>query len=433
MMFTENLNFARRRAVDVEPSAEPPRRPPALCLGALALFVFHAAALPVGAEDAGLPRVLAELRFAKGVPFVTAPVRLGEREYTFLVDTGASATVYHTTMRPLLGPRKDRATIPQENGQPDRVMEAFAAPDASVGGLPIPRNVWAACTEFKDWRIAVGCDFHGILGRDLLAKHIVQFDCDEGMLRFLSRVPDGAGERMEFTSGSGMRPTIEARAGSADPAPFLVDTGFDGAIGLPRSTFALLSDRGEVRGIRSRLRTTVTRGRESLPEGQLRTFRLSELTADDLVASAAASQKNLIGMHHLSRFVMTVDFPQRAVYLKRGKDHDRLVPHDFSGLRLGYRDDCTYIYGIAPLSRAFRAGFKLEDIIIAVDGVTLANLPPYELSRLLEQQNKTLAIDVERNGQPQRLELKLRSYQPAINVDAGGTRDASSAAENRGP
>jgi hypothetical protein len=155
----------------------------------------------------------------------TAPVTIGGQEYTFALDTGATITAFDERLRPILGRQltKVRAATPGA----DIWMDLFAAPNVQLGPLLITFSNPVACLKLDAITVASPRGFDGILGMDVMKSHIVQFDFEKQIVRFLSknsRPKRGWGIPIEMNPDVAGRPCVRASLGDTIVS-FAIDTG----------------------------------------------------------------------------------------------------------------------------------------------------------------------------------------------------------------
>jgi hypothetical protein len=87
------------------------------------------------------------LRFpvARGVDCVLVPVRIGTRDYLFMVDTGATCTIVDRSLREALG--EALGTWPVATPTGTKRAEFFAAPDVALAGRALRGVARVMCAE----------------------------------------------------------------------------------------------------------------------------------------------------------------------------------------------------------------------------------------------------------------------------------------------
>jgi hypothetical protein len=218
-----------------------------------------------------------------GVLFVTLRLEDGE-ELPFLVDTGATATMLDQSLEPKLGKRLGTGISNGWDGKGKAGL--FAAPKLFLGHTKL-------LTGDKVWTT----DLHhrsGILGMDCLQHYCLQFDFKAGKLRFLDP-----------------HKLNPARLGHAWPLivernlPFVQSAGLLGG-----SNTNLLIDMGcRIDGLAEK--TAINGLAVYLPACVWDGVTFSN------VVIAGVAHANVIGIRFFARHLVTLDFPNRTMYLKQ--------------------------------------------------------------------------------------------------------------------
>ncbi|NMC44551.1 MAG: PDZ domain-containing protein [candidate division Zixibacteria bacterium] len=118
-----------------------------------------------------------------------------------------------------------------------------------------------------------------------------------------------------------------------------------------------------------------------------------------------------IGNSLLRHFVLYLDYKHGKVIVEKGADFDRVFPRDNSGLMAGANaDDKIEVVFASPGTPAEKAGFKVGDIITSFNGVGVDYLGGVlAIKKMLrEKPGTTYTVGIERDGQPQTLQLTLK-------------------------
>jgi hypothetical protein len=248
-----------------------------------------------------------------GWVIVTLRLESGE-ELPFLLDTGAPWTFLDKSLEPKLGKRLATGT----NWNFGTKLEAgiYAAPKLYLGSTLLlmtgPNIGTEDCTKLST---TAGRPIMGILGMDVLEHYCIQLDFTAGRMRFLDdEQPSkrGWGKAFALTDvGNGCFSISDNLTGAKGPGS-LIDTGALYGGWLMPDLFqqwtnqAKLPAAGEVRSHNGVL------GGEAYPDIYL--DRLDEIS---LIPDETNIHYNGIGLHFLSRHLVTLDFPKRTLYLKR--------------------------------------------------------------------------------------------------------------------
>jgi len=231
-----------------------------------------------------------------GLLYVTLRLGSGE-ELPFYLDTGAPISAIDKSLEPQLGKCLGQSSINWWNGKEQ--SRIYAAPKLYLGNKPLATASKIFTSDFKRIR------WHtmGVLGMDCLRHYCIQLDFAAGKLCFLD--PDhlnsaGLGKAFPLTFSyidpqrRFIRPSIPLDGLIGDFTNVLIDTGctIDGVVskGAIKGSAVLLSD--------------------CVWDGE--TFTNLVVAAVDHV-----DHVNVLGLSFLARHLVTLDFPNRTMYLKQ--------------------------------------------------------------------------------------------------------------------
>jgi C-terminal processing protease CtpA/Prc len=116
-----------------------------------------------------------------------------------------------------------------------------------------------------------------------------------------------------------------------------------------------------------------------------------------------------LGLAFLSRFIVTIDFKNEILYLKRGAGFSRRDEIDMSGLHLLRIDGKTIVYSVDEGSPADQAGVKAKDVIAKVDGKTAGEIEMWDIRRLLKSgDGKLIRMTVKRGEKTFEVSFRLK-------------------------
>ena len=248
--------------------------------------------------------------------FVTVRLESGE-ELQFLVDTGAFITVFGKSLEPKLGKRlvlfKSESVLgKQESG-------IYAAPKLYLGSTPLMMTGTNILTcDLKQISSSSGHPVMGILGMDILEHYCIQLDFKAGKMRFLDsnhlRVAElGKAFPLIFSSEA------QSRRGWVNPfihhgslvggkaILLLVDTGFNQDGKMKPQLFR--------RQVRQQSGNTPAQETASMPRSVWDGETYTNLTIRAWPVHDRGP--NLIGLRFLARHLVTLDLPNRMMYLKQ--------------------------------------------------------------------------------------------------------------------
>ena len=149
----------------------------------IALTLVVGMQLAAVASAAGPDTAVREsFRFDPKEQLLIVPVRVGTKDYPFVVDTGCTGSIFDLSLRPHLGGPVGSERMRTTNGEIS--VDLFRPPDARVGSLTFTGSP-VGCRDLTPIREASGRSIQGLLGLDFLKEWIVRIDFDEGRVDFL--------------------------------------------------------------------------------------------------------------------------------------------------------------------------------------------------------------------------------------------------------
>lgn len=353
-------------------------------------------------------------------PRMCLPVLIDGKEYRFIIDTGAAETMFDPRLRPHLGEFRGRSFLDQEN-QDGVVLDEYGPPNAFVRHVPLTEKRTVRCFDFAAFGALDDFEYGGIVGVDFLKKYVVQFDLDAHRIRLLSKVPDGVGKAFPFMDDWESRPMIRVRISNNGydlEDDFLVDTGAQGGLSVSQSEFRELFNSGQIT-YPELFRTCDANGTDIAIRGRLGCARFSSLQVRGVTVASDGDVK-WIGMKCLSRFLVTVDFPGRVVYLKERKEFANQADRwDLSGMWLRRDSSETVVDSVMPASPGEAAGLRVNDVIESIDGVPTKMLSMLKIRRIFQEPGRSVKLMRRRDEEVMEATVLLKEYRkerPVVRV-----------------
>lgn len=338
---------------------------------------------------------------------VLVPVAVRGAQYLFEFDTGTYRVCYDSALRPLLGLVRESEVVLTPFARVRR--ELFEAPEATLGKLPLrlpPTEVTplVTCIDLQRLRETAGSDLRGILGMSFLRRHAVRLDFDRGKLAFLKEVGPEAGARIpiRFTDE---RREVSARLPGLGEVMFQIDTGAIGSSGSMRSsTIRELERRNCVQRLPTAL-VVDTVGNSETRCARVSSFRLGEFEHSNLIFYEHSDHfPNVLGLGYWMRYVVTFDFPNRAVYLRPSKQfqHTDAVYSSRAadaGIALSRREGKAVVQKVIARSPASLAGLHAGDELLAVDGVVVYGHRLFSIFKRLYHADRVARLTVRRGSE----------------------------------
>jgi hypothetical protein len=357
-------------------------------------FLAHAGE---STADGGKDLVLERFTVARNGGMLLLPVTIQEKQYSFAVATTCPVTTFDTA----LGSPLFKATTTKPDGVEERT--AYKLPQAKLGRLPLEGKGPFNVMDLTRFRELSGEKFDGIVGMDFLSRHIVQIDFDKGEFLILRALPPNVGSPFALTYDQEGLPQIAAQVEGLEEVSLYLDTTVTGCGSgrLSSELFAQLASRNKIDIVGSGLHATPS-GPRKHRIGQARKLAVGDLAVVNPVFDE--SSFNNLGLNFLSRFVVTFDFPNSKIYLKKGKRYEDADDWNLSGLHVLQKMGKTVVDLVEKDSPAAVAGVKGGDRILKVgdkktDGISLADFRrqccmPGTLRLTLERDKKTVEVEV---------------------------------------
>jgi len=235
---------------------------------------------------------------------VTLHLESGE-DLPFLVDTGTSDTVIDKSLAPTLGKALGPAIF--QSWGVKETNSSYAAPTLYLGGARLVTGDRIFSYDCKQMSSAAGHPVMGILGMDVLKHYCIQLDFAAGKMRFLDA------ERADKKIWGKAFPIVPLN--SRDPRPAvgenllgahgphsLIDSGCDADGWLMPQFFRQWTNQA----------VPAAKGEARSPAGMFdgEKYPLVSLRAQDVESDG-------IGIRFLARHLVTLNFPNRTMYLQR--------------------------------------------------------------------------------------------------------------------
>jgi hypothetical protein len=249
---------------------------------------------------------------------ILVPVTIAEKKYLFLIDTGASWTVFDRSLIPF-DVRGQTVELGTATGSVS--LEKIDTPAAQLGSIKLRDSVTQVFGgDFAPIRAALGYEVYGVIGMDFLEHHVLHLDFDQGECLLLKRVPAAAGDRFDLRFSDWNMPEIPVQISGSNRKYFGIDTGMLGARSSGSITKSLREEliaAGTTKTVGSILVRDFA-AVSSAPLVQAEYLQVGRFVLRRL-NFMSESRANLLGMGFISQFVATFDFPNGCMYLRPGQ------------------------------------------------------------------------------------------------------------------
>jgi membrane-associated protease RseP (regulator of RpoE activity) len=200
---------------------------------------------------------------------------------------------------------------------------------------------------------------------------------------------------------------VAAAASDEHVDHFVVDTGATGTVTLVDEQFQALVSSKRIKPLGNGLMQTAA-GTGSNRRGRVQLVGVRDCFVFDPIVRTASEQ--VLGLGYWSRFIVTFDFPNRIVYLKRGSRFSERDRIGLSGLHLLRIDGRTVVHSVEDNSPAASVGIRANDQIIRIANKEANELSMFTIREMLRQENEELCVTLSRNSQTFDCSLRLLGH-----------------------
>ena len=300
--------------------------------------------------------------------FLLVPVEINSKTYSFVVDTGCSTTTFDESLLHVAPKQIDQFATP--SGAIPAGL--FDVPTSQVGKYKLNEELQhVAGFDLSAIRRASGLNVNGLIGMDFLRKHVVRINFDEGVLELDPDIRErGAATAIDLTFNERGWLCVRGSPKDCYETEFVLDTGcMSFCSGLLETRMCRYAEQqGQLQAIGSQSFTDA---------GQSGTTGIYRATAfnvggNKLVNPVFQEAKfNCVGLFYLSRFNVTLDFPNKRALLTPGKRPYKTDGRNLGGMDLVQKDGKIVIDSINTESQAEKAGLHVDDEIVSLGDLVL--------------------------------------------------------------
>jgi len=346
-----------------------------------------------------------EFTFVPGQWPLLVPVQFGSRACDFVLDTGCTGTMFDRSFRPQLGKVMGKRRVSGLGNS--MTVQVFAAPRAFMGPFNLADCNQVVSADLKGLAEIVGREVPGVIGMDTLSKHILRIDFDKGRIAFLDDEqadrPDW-GEELPITYNSMRMPQIRLAMSGWAAEDFVVDTGCETTGAFARDSFRRIVAQDHLKPADTAMAAMVG----VVNSGQVRVDRVAVGPFEYRGLIFSEAKANVLGTGFLSRHIVTFDFPHGRIYLKKGKGFDKPDEAGMCGVSLSRYEGRTVVSAVYKGQPAARAGIRVGDVILAIQGRDVATYGRWEIRDLLRSgHGKEITMIIQRGGRTMKVVVIL--------------------------
>lgn len=351
------------------------------------------------------PSLHGEFPIGKSGRLILLPVEINGEKYQFLMDTGACRSGVDESLRETVGTARGIQLLQTPAGQ--KKVQTYDWPDVKIGGQSVKTEMAVACLDLQGLREAVNLKIFGIIGMDVLRNNRLQIDFDQGVLRFLETLPKtkvDSGVKIPLELADAGAPYLTASIGNETTERFLIDTGAHGN-SLRSELFDELLERNQI-WLGGAYSSVTVGGEVQGQRGRIRRMSTGSVTQEGIRVSSL--NVSSLGLRYLARFQVILDFPGKAIYLRKGTHYLAPEPQATSGMSLNWIDGKIVVKSVKTDGPASVAGILPDDVLVMIDGKAASKYDHFSLRQLLTSQpGKKVLVQVRRGNDTINTELIL--------------------------
>jgi predicted aspartyl protease len=344
---------------------------------------------------------------------VLVSVRAGGSEpLSFILDTGASATVLNRTVAERLGLELHAGEDAKTGGGSAQTASATGI-TLWVGNVSLA-DITTVAIDLSGLQAGLGRPVDGILGYDIFRRYVVEIDYAANTVRLHEPAKyqyGGSGnvlpivieDQVPFAQVQVLSPT-----GKETDARVELDTGQTGALTLVKpyvDTKRLVAPRQP----RVRIQTgAILSGRVAAEVVRMAGVRLGQFLITNPVVNVTPSEEGagvsggtvgLLGGEVLRRFRVIIDYSRSRIILEPNAQLDTPMEFDMSGMSLAAVASDPSVYRVRTLieqSPATDAGVAVNDLLIAIDGTPVGAATLSDIRQRFKVPSKRFGLTLKR-------------------------------------
>ncbi len=346
-----------------------------------------------------------EFPIGGGCGAILIPVHIHGKEYSFIMDTGATTTMFDSSLKDLLGKSKRMQNV-QTAGNPI-VMQTFESPLIQIGPFILPQGGEIGCVDLSMFKMVDGRKIDGVLGMDFFKNHAIKIDFDKNLISFVGKdeiKSFGFEQALDIKFNKLGLPRVQGQIGGQKDIDFGIDSGNISTGVLDSEIFEKLIGQKDVK--LSETLVATASGAQKSRLMRVGNFAIGSFEYQNLIFGE--SSESHIGLEFLNRHTVIMDFPNKKLYLKKGEQFDRKDESGMSGLALLLNSGTLTVHSISRSSPAEKAGVQAGDIIIQIDGREANSYNMKQLKQLFRSGNGCkIKLQIERGGELKEITIVL--------------------------
>ncbi len=338
----------------------------------------------------------------------------------FIFDTGSGLTVIDEEVAERLKLALKKVKLNEMKSHFDLVKHNYI----EINGFLMEKNINIYATELKHLEMSLGRYFDGILGYDLLHHHTVHIDYDNLTMDIYDHGNGPKdGDAIPFRLLKSI-PTIRGKVvlnnNEAHDGQFFLMTGAGTTLDF-NTPYAQKWDVIHKTGKHYSYPTKGISEVETLHyEGHIISLEFGKQIVEDLpigistATSGIQAHKHvagIIGSRILREFNVTIDIPDKMIWIKKNSHYGEKLNINSSGIDLQMSADMkkVLIHQVFDEGPAVVAGIKVNSELVSIDEKSVSEYALPDIKTILRRSGETVNLVVKQDGAEKKVMLKLKS------------------------
>ncbi|MDN5216206.1 aspartyl protease family protein [Fulvivirgaceae bacterium BMA12] len=346
----------------------------------------------------------------------------------FILDSGVRTSILtERSLSDFLAINYDRK-IPLIGTDGTKLIDAYVASNVTLklpGATSKGQGMLVLAEDYLQLKNYLGVEVHGILGYELFSRFIVKINYDKTTVTLYNPdyfKPKKKQEVLPLTiedSKPYLFGNVKVGNGQRLPAKLMMDTGASHSILLDKESHDSINIPEQ------KIYTTLGRGLGGNIEGfiaRVKNVNLGSFEFEEVIGSFPVSEtlaemfkpnkrQGTIGGGLLSKFIVTIDYFNERIYLKKGRKINKGFEYNMSGIEvkaIGNNLNTFVINEITPDSPAERAGLLPGDIIDNLNGHSASNIQLNDVNSFFRTKpGRKINLSIVRDGEKIKKTFKL--------------------------
>lgn len=337
----------------------------------------------------------------------------GSEPLDFIFDTGDGLTVISNDVATKLN-LKANQTVKKTSAGGTVTGALIDHNKLEIGQLEI-EDIEVYSLDLNHLERLIGRNIDGIIGFDLLDKHIVQIDYSRMEFEIYDNNTflyngDGMEFDLKLTSYIPHIPcTVKLNNGETLKGEYFVNTGAGTTVDF-NTPFVNKHDIIEKTGKHySYLTGGIEKGETVHYEGRVVDFKIKDITFSDMPVGISQAKSGIqhskkvfgiIGNNVLRRFNIIFDYKNYKMYWEKNDSFDEAFHVNTTGFDVEMTEDLSQVkvHKVYEIGLASQEGIQVGDMILEIDGKSVKEMVLPDIKKLINNEGGNFKMKISRNG-----------------------------------